>query len=168
MQPEPEDKTLINLLSDGSRTSLITDTERLNFLEKSLNGTKKFTKLHEIILSDHLGFKFRNNDFMFEVVDKIITNLHESGISDLIVRNEISFRYVKATIGDVALDMKHLDIWFFITLIAFAAALFVFLGEIYVYHNNSSHKEEKKLIRQKSEREKKDIKKQPKKKIAFA
>jgi hypothetical protein len=130
-------KTLKEILSDGSQSSFITDTEHLNFIEKALNGSKKFTRLREIILSDHLGFKFKNNDYMHKSVDRIITQLYESGISDMIVKKESSFIYKKKQESAVALDMNHVNIWFYYVLISFAASIFVFFLELLVFYINA-------------------------------
>lgn len=140
------------MLSDGSMNCFITDTEQLNYIEKTLNGSKKFTRLHEIILSDHLGFKFRNNDFMFSPINRIITQLHESGISDWIVKNEGAFVYQEEKSDAVILDLKHIDIWFYYLLISFIGAVFIFIIEYLLRPNHAKNMRSKLLKKSKRSR----------------
>jgi hypothetical protein len=128
-----ENRSISELLTDGSNNAFITDTEHLSFMEKSLNGSKKFSVLREIFLSDHLGFRFPNNDFMFKSFNRIITQLHESGISDWIVKNESFINFPKARNDPVVLTMRHLGVWFYLCVFMLTVATFAFFSEFLVH-----------------------------------
>jgi hypothetical protein len=128
-----ENRSISELLADGSNNAFITDTEHLSFMEKSLNGTKKFSVLREIFLSDHLGFRLPNNDFMFKTLNRIITRLHESGISDLIVKNESFVRFPKASNEPVVLTLRHLGVWFYLCVFMLTVAVIAFFSEVLVH-----------------------------------
>jgi hypothetical protein len=128
-----DNASIVDLLADDSNNAFITDSEYLRFLEKSLNGTKKFTQLKEIVMSDYLGFSFMNNDFIFKPVDRIVGQLYESGIAQRILDQESALNYQETSNEPVALSMRHLGIWFYVgifMLITFA--LVAFVGELVV------------------------------------
>jgi hypothetical protein len=116
------------LLADGSNNAFITDTQHLAFLEKSLNGTHKFTVLKEVVLSDYLGFRFPNNDIMFASVTRIVGQLFESGIAKWIVDNE-HVQPIQEESGPVPLSFHHLDVWFYVFLAMITVTTFVFTLE---------------------------------------
>jgi hypothetical protein len=132
-----ENASIVNLLADGANNAFITDTEHLNYLEKSLNGTKKFTVLKEIVMSDYLGFKYYNNDFMLKPISRIIGQLYESGIAQRIVDNEAALNYEETSTDPVPLSWKHLGIWFYISLGLLIPAVLVFFVEQYVHELKS-------------------------------
>jgi hypothetical protein len=68
--------------------------------------------LKEIVLSDYLGFKFPSNDFMFEPVNRIITQLHESGIAKKIVDDEAAVKYQEKQAEPMPLSLHHFENWF--------------------------------------------------------
>ena len=122
----PENSSISDLLVDGSNNAFVTDSDYLSFLEKYSKESKKFTKLSEKILSNHWGFHFQTNDFMFKAFSRKIVQLVESGVSDLIVNNETSINDEKdAAAEPVVLTMFHLGIWFqFLFGMLAASALF--------------------------------------------
>jgi hypothetical protein len=122
--------SIFDLLSDGSNTAFVTDSEFLSFLEKSSNGTQKFTKLSEKILSNPLGFQFISNDFMFKPFNQKIVQLVESGIADMIIKNESSFtrKYVEEEPPPLTLD--HLGVWFEIWIVMLSVAGLSFIVEL--------------------------------------
>lgn len=133
----PENSSIIDLLSDGSNNAFITDTEHLTFLEKSLNGSKKFTKLREIFLSDYLGFQFLSSDFFLIKFDQIITQLLESGISEYLFRNEATVKHGQEVDEEaVVLESDQFTIWFYFIALLFTISIFIFLLEI-VFHKFS-------------------------------
>jgi hypothetical protein len=124
---------LAQLLTDGSNRAFVTDNHRLSFLEKSLNRSKKFTKLNEKILSDSWGFIFGTQDFMFDAFDRKISQLVEAGISQKIIKNALKVAEKPIDDSVVTLTMGHLDIWFFVLLIMLTVSGAVFVGEV-LYH----------------------------------
>jgi hypothetical protein len=127
-----DNASIVDLLADGSNNAFITDSEYLRFLEKSLNGIKKFKQLKEIVMSDYSGFKFMNNEFMFKPVDRIVGQLYESGIAQRIVEQESALIYKGISEKPVALSMHHLENWFYICIFMLVVALVVFIGELVV------------------------------------
>jgi hypothetical protein len=127
-----------DLLADGSNTAFITDTDHLIFLEKSLNGSKRFTKLQEIILSDHVGLMFSNLDFMLKPVNRIITQLLESGITDWIIKNETTIKYKEKDDKAMPLTLHHLWFWFSICGSMLTAAFCLLSGEILAHKFHTS------------------------------
>jgi hypothetical protein len=120
---------LTALLADGSNNAFVTDSEYLSYLEKTLEN-QTFTKLNEKIVTNHWGFYFYTNQFIFKAFDKKISQLVESGIADHIIKNEA--RYNKKLVEDsmTPLNFGHLEYWFRIMLILLGIATVVFVGEI--------------------------------------
>jgi hypothetical protein len=127
-----DNASIVDLLADGSNNAFITDSEYLRFLEKSLNGTKKFTQLKEIVMSDYLGFSYRNNHFIFKPVDRIVGQLYESGIAQRVVDQESALTYEEISDEPVVLTMRHLGIWFFAGIFMLVVALVAFISELVV------------------------------------
>ena len=121
--------SISDLLADGSNNAFVTDTEFLSFLEKSLNGTKKFTKLNEKILSNHWGFQFMTNDFMFKAFNRKVKQLVESGLADLIIRNANAADKPNILPGPIVLKLFHLEIWFKMLLMMMVLASIIFILE---------------------------------------
>ena len=121
---------------DGSNNAFITDSEFLSFLEKSVNGTKKFTKLGEKILSNHWGFQFMTNDFMFKAFNTKVKQLVESGLAELIIKNATSANVPKSSNQPVVLTMIHLEIWFKILIMMMIIAFLSFFIEIIIKRKN--------------------------------
>jgi hypothetical protein len=130
IHPVPANTTLTDLLADGSNNAFITDSEYLGYLEKSLNGSKNFTTLNEKIVTNHWGFYFYSNQFIFNAFNKKIPQLVESGIADYIIKNEASYKKNFVDAEPKPLTFNHLDYWFRIVLILLATATVVFLGEV--------------------------------------
>jgi hypothetical protein len=124
------DTSISELLSDGSKNAFYTDTEHLTFVEKSLNGSQKFKKLQKAIMSDHLGMRFRNNDFLYEAVNRIVTQLLESGITNWIVNKEASIKYQEPRNDPVVITMDHLGIWFYLLAILLMFSLVALVFEL--------------------------------------
>jgi hypothetical protein len=137
-----DNTSIVDLLTDGSNNAFITDTMHLRFLEKSLNGSTRFTVLKEIIVPDYLGLAFVNNDYMFKSVNNIISQLYESGIAELIVAREAAVKYLQIVPEDVQLSLNHLGIWFYICLFMLLAASVVFVLE-FVAHKFCFRKQHK-------------------------
>lgn len=102
-------------------------------MEKSLNGSMKFMKLQERILSDHWGFQFMNNDFFLKPFNRIMTQLFESGIADHIVKSEAFVRYETSEDKPVILTFYHLGVWFFLLIFLLALSILVFIIESQVH-----------------------------------
>lgn len=117
------------LLRDGSNCAFVTNTQYLKYLEKSFNGTKKFTVLKERILSEHWGFMFHVTDYMYKTFNRRIIQLVESGISDLMIRQETKVIPKIEEYKDTPLGMEHLENWFIILLIMLGICTFTFLSE---------------------------------------
>jgi hypothetical protein len=124
-----DNASIVDLLADDSNNAFITDSEYLRFLEKSLNGTKKFTQLKEIVMSNYLGFMFLNDHFMFKPIDGIVGQLYESGIAQRIVDQEAALTYKEASDEPVVLSMHHLGIWFYAGIFMLVVALVAFISE---------------------------------------
>jgi hypothetical protein len=117
------------LLVDGSNTAFITDTHHLNFLEKSLNGSHRFTKLQEIIQTNPLGLKLGRDNYLYAPVNRVMTQLLESGISNWIVKNATTIKYQENVYEPVPLTLDYLWVWFSICGVGLMIALFVFFLE---------------------------------------
>jgi hypothetical protein len=125
--------SIVDLLADGSNNAFITDTEYLRFLEKSLNGSVKFTVLKEIVLSDYLGFTFNENNFLLKPVNQIITHLYEAGITKLIIDRETEVKYLETVAERVKLSMDHLGVWFYVYAFMLLIATAAFVLEVFVH-----------------------------------
>jgi hypothetical protein len=121
-----------DLLADGSNNAFITDSEYLSYLEKSSNESKKFTKLDEKILSNHWGFEFMKNTFIFKAFNRKVVQLVEAGIADLIVKDETSVNHRSSDDEPEKLSLDHLGVWFNIWLVLLTAAALCFLVEFVV------------------------------------
>jgi hypothetical protein len=130
MKRIPNVTSISVLLTDGSNNAFYTNSEDLTFIEKSLNGSKKFMKLEKSILSDHLALRFRNNDFLYGAVNRIVTQLLESGITDWIVKKESSITYQEPSKDPVVITMDHLGIWFYLLAFLMVIAVVVFAFEL--------------------------------------
>jgi hypothetical protein len=108
-----EAASIVDLLADGSDNAFITDTEQLTFMEKSLDGSVKFTVLKEKIMSDYLAFTFFNSDYLLKPVNRIISQLYESGIAQRIIDKESSVKYQETTFEPSKLSLDHLGVWFY-------------------------------------------------------
>jgi hypothetical protein len=151
------------LLADGSNNAFITDTEHLAYLEKSYNGTKKFTLLKEVVLSDYLGFKFINSDLMFHSVSRIIGQLFESGIAKWIVDNETPRKARQNQPEPVPLTFHHLGVWFYVFLSMLFAACVLFVVENFVHE--LCHREPLNQVRIRAGRDKKVVNQKVKKEL---
>jgi hypothetical protein len=134
-----DNASIVDLLADNSNNAFITDSEYLSILEKSFNGTKKFKQLKEIVMSEYSGFKFGTDDLLFKPIDRIIEKLYESGIAQRIVEQEAAVIYKAAALPyeetsdePVALSMRHLRIWFYVSIFMLVVALMAFISELVV------------------------------------
>lgn len=123
---------ITDLLVEGSDRGLITDTSFFSLMLYYTNGTFKYTRLEEKIISDHYGFMFTVNHFIFKALNSKVVQLVESGIADRNVKDFCS--RCKSRGGDndepAVLTLDHLGIWFLIW-IGFMIVCFVsFLGEL--------------------------------------
>jgi hypothetical protein len=132
LQWENDDlKTLVKLLSNGSNRAFITDRDWYEALEYESKGTAKLAILEEIVLSDHWGFRFEVNSFMYEPFNRKIVQLVESGLADVFVKNATKiWRNVDADDKHVSLTLAHLSVWFYLWLILMVIALLVFVLEV--------------------------------------
>jgi hypothetical protein len=122
---------VIELLADGSKRAFLTDRDWYEELEYEAGGTENFTILEEIVLSDHWGFRFEANNFMYDAFNRKIDQLVESGLADLIIKNvTVEWRDIEPDEKHVALTIDHLSVWFYLWLILLAIALLVFILEI--------------------------------------
>jgi hypothetical protein len=122
---------LTNLLVDGSNRAFVTDRDWYEELEYESNGTANFAILEEIVLSDHWGFSFEVNNFMYDAFNRKINQLVESGLADVFVKNATKkWRKVEADEKHVPLALTHLSVWFYLWLIFIVIALIVFVLEV--------------------------------------
>jgi hypothetical protein len=131
---------LANLLIEGSKNAFVTDAEYLKYIEveelnshkknNSQNKGKKFVRMKQRILSDHLGFKFPIGNFMAKSFNKKIGQMFESGLTDFIIRN-VTKTFEKVIKNDPPpLSLKQLKIWFFLFLILLGVGGIVLALEI--------------------------------------
>jgi hypothetical protein len=130
IHPVPANTSMTTLLADGSNNAFVTDSEYLSYLEKSLKSNQTFTKLNEKIVTNHWGFYFYTNQFIFKAFNKKIPQLVESGIADYIIKNEARYNKNITEAPAAPLTFNHLDCWFRIVLILLGIATVVFIGEI--------------------------------------
>jgi hypothetical protein len=98
------------------------------------NGAFKYSVLPERIRSYHRGFKMHPNHFMFEVLNRKMRQLVESGIAKVLLEKE-TFKKKPEEVGSkepVPLNLEHLAVWFKILLVLLYIALFVFFLEFLV------------------------------------
>lgn len=108
----------------------MTDTDYLRYLYKNSEGREKFTVLNEKILSNQMGFKFLANDFLFEAFNKKIVQFVESGVADLIIRNESRFKDTNfENLEPLILTLSHLGVWFQILLVFLSVGSLCFVLE---------------------------------------
>lgn len=117
------------LLTDGSKTCVILSTEKLNEIIKESNNAFTFTKLNEKIISDHWGFVFEMNEFMFEPFNRKVVQLVESGIAERFVTVGNATKFEKK-VEPPAITLNMLSVWFKLWAILMGLALFVFLVEL--------------------------------------
>lgn len=87
------------------------------FYFKSVIVDFKYTILEEKIISDHYGFLFMVNEFMFDAFNRKIVQLVESGVADRIVNSySVKLNKTEDKHGPVVLTLDHLGIWFIICL----------------------------------------------------
>jgi hypothetical protein len=124
-------KPLIELLVDGANKAYVTDRDWYEELEYGSEGTANFAVLEEIVLSDHWGFRFEVNHYMYDAFNRKIVQLVESGLADVLVKNATKkWRKVEAEEEHVALTIDHLAVWFYLWLILLGIALLAFIVEV--------------------------------------
>jgi hypothetical protein len=122
---------VVKLLADGSNRAFVTDRDWYEALEYKSQGKAKFAILEEIVLSDHWGFRFEVNSFMYEPFNRKIVQLVESGLADVIVKNATKiWRNIETEDEHVPLAIDHLAVWFYLWLILLGIALLAFSLEI--------------------------------------
>jgi hypothetical protein len=122
------------LLADGSNRAFITNTNDLYAMNLESNGAFKYKILPERIRSYHWGFKMHPNHFMFEVFNRKIRQLVESGIAKVLFDKETIKKKPdeRGSEEPVALNLEHLAVWFKILLVLLYIALFVLFLELLV------------------------------------
>jgi phosphoribosyl-ATP pyrophosphohydrolase len=129
---------ITELLVDGSNRGVITDSNWLSVLMRQSEGTFKYTKLEEKIISDHWGFVFPVDSFMFKAFDRKISQLVESGIAQKIVEEFVEFSEEKPSDDPAVLTLGHLDIWFYALMGLLCVALLCFLAEIWMKRKSNT------------------------------
>jgi hypothetical protein len=74
-----------------------------------------------------------NNDYMYSAVDRIISQLYESGIAKIIIEKEAAVKYLENISGPFKLSMRHLGFWFLVLLSLLSVALVAFVIEFLVH-----------------------------------
>lgn len=124
---------IMNLLREGSDQVFFTDDVHVNLLRQQSNFTIKFTKLQEVILSDHIGFCFSWNHFLHEAFDRKLGHMIDSGITKKILEDASTTERKIDFFGPIVLTMDHLDVVFQIWLAGLATATLEFLLEHFAY-----------------------------------
>jgi hypothetical protein len=117
-------------LTDGSKKGLIINSGKLSEFMETYNGTLKYTKLQEKIITDQFGFKMTINNFMFQIFNRKTQLIFESGLADFYLKNSTNSQKVEDDSGSVILNFEHLGIWFFIWFVCMSVTLFSFLIEV--------------------------------------
>jgi hypothetical protein len=118
------------LLSDGSNRAYFTDTETLSFIERHHNGSQNFTKLDQKVLTNHWGFVFTSNDFIFKAFNRRISQLVESGLVQKTIRDEAEFvKHVKEE-EPTSLSLEHFEYWMKLCAILLGVSVIAFVGEV--------------------------------------
>lgn len=93
MATGPLDLYLKEILVDGAKQGVATDSNSIADIAKKANGTFQHLKLNEKIMSDHWSFLFEEpNSFMFDAFNRKVFQLVESGIAERNVKEFTSFR----------------------------------------------------------------------------
>jgi hypothetical protein len=118
-------------LTDGSKKGILTDTKHLTMLIRLAKGKFKYKKLQERISLSHISFLFRKNHFLFDVFDKKLSQMIESGLAEKIVNEfESPFPPLKEDSEPVVLSLHHLGTGFLICLLFLLASFVVFVLEV--------------------------------------
>lgn len=119
------------LLPDGSNRGFITDTSYLSLMLYYTNGTFKYTQLQENIISDHFGFQFAVNNFIYNAFNRKVVQLVEAGIADRNIKDFCSQCAPKEETSDpLILTHEHLGIWFLVWLGCLLLCFMCFLVEV--------------------------------------
>lgn len=114
---EIEAESITDLLEDGSKRAIITDSNKLTSMIENSAEIFKYTRLNEKILTDHWGFLFQDpNNFMFTAFNRKVVQLVESGIAKRNVEQFISGAKPEEQSEPCVLTLDHMGIWFLILL----------------------------------------------------
>lgn len=118
-------------LADGSRRSVIVDQNILNHLIEESEGRFKYKRLPESILINHVGFVQSKTCLIFNVFDRKIVQLLESGLAQHHIRNQ-KFDENKFQVGSEpqVLTLNVMGDGFKLWLTCFSAAFLCFFIEI--------------------------------------
>jgi hypothetical protein len=132
MKPGPgEWKPTSDLLVDGSRSGYITSNVWAAMLVFFSNGNFIPVQLNEKIMSDHWGFRFETNHFMYNSFNRKVVQLFEAGIAETFVKKETpTWRNEEIEYQDVPLTFDHLGVWFNIAVVFLCFALTAFIIEL--------------------------------------
>lgn len=131
--------SIAELLKDGSNRAFYTDRAWKEDFEFNSEGKAKFAVLKEVVITDHWGFQFERSNFLVNAFDRKITQLLESGLADLYVKNaDRKFKSIKEDEEHVPLSMKHLAVWFYMLTILLTVSFVIFIVESHKTLGNDS------------------------------
>lgn len=110
------------LLVDGSRRGVTMHSDHLNSF--NAKSSVELTKLREIISTEHITFKFRKIDYIFQPFNKQLKKLIETGIVSYVINQFKEIPKEFSQNGPEILSLDHLrigfEIWLFFLMCAFA------------------------------------------------
>jgi hypothetical protein len=120
-----------DILVDNSKRAIIINEYRLISLAKKSEEALKYKLLKEKLISDHLSFLLQDKkNLLFNMFDRKLTQLVESGIAKKIVENFTAIKPTEEDHEPKQLTMDHLGIWFVFLLGGVGIAFAVFMIEI--------------------------------------
>jgi hypothetical protein len=126
------DSTILGeVLTDGSKNAVPTDTFTLKMLAKESKNIFNLKIMKEKVISDHLSFMIQDrNNYLFKRFDEKLSRLVESGIAKKIVDEYTTVRHDEEEQEPKQLTLDHLGLWFIFLLCGLAGSLVVLLTEI--------------------------------------
>lgn len=117
-------------LSDGSNRGMFFDSNGLRQLLWNEQQDPPYAILKEKIISDYVGMALEKNSFLFELINRKVVQVVESGLAQRIMNN---YRYIKKytnDIGPTVLTLDHLYAGFFAWFVCVIVAISVFTCEL--------------------------------------
>lgn len=126
------DTSLGELLADGVKRAVITDSIHITSLTKSRGGIFKYKIMREKIISDYLSLMMVDpNNTLRTAFDQKMQQLVEAGIASKIVNDATKLNLQIGAEGPEILTLNHLEVWFIIWLYGLLVAFLVFIAEFF-------------------------------------
>lgn len=128
------------LLVEGADRGLTLNSDYLRYYLWVMKTKPPFSLLKEKIISDNIGFLLDGNSFMFEPINKKVSQFVESGLSQRIMKNYRATNWNDDETGPQVLTLDHLGAGFGLWLVCICSTILVFLCEVCFQKNISGCK----------------------------